>query len=602
MAGLLETLMQQGFAAPPDMGGFALDDAAKAKKVEEEYLRRLQRGSTAEALVAPNAKAAADLPFTPEPAFGAGAQPSPYGMLGSLDAAGQIGAQPAKPDLPPPTNDPAASEPVVFEGGVPLPRPRPEAANNPGAPLSLAPDDSKLRDAATLALGNAQRPAAAPAAAEAPESGGIGGMFKKLLDPANAPLLLSLAGGFSGAPSLGTGMRRAFSNAAAPAESLNKQRITQTSQKATVDALVAKGVPYKDAVAAALNPKIMDATAAKYYETKPFVPHKIGTDMMGNDIMGSFNPNNNKYYDAAGREIGGEGSAGGVGDAGAGMLAKGVKEYNQELPADEYKAQFSPAVQAQIEAYVNGDTMPTGNPRLKGSATKIKEWATLWGNKAGVPVNDAAFSGKRTMLNQVASSAPNSMGGILSNGKSAFQHLANLGDTFVELGNRSGPSLPGGSWVGRAANVVGNEILPTPETSGNLAAVRDNAGKYGTEATKFYAGTGGGVEERLSALKEVAAPGTLATEQAAYLKTEKNLMLGRLAEKESQLRDAMGEAWLAKHPVRTPQLQKDLERIDKNIARLESGAGKADDAAPAASVLPVGESTTINGVTIKRVK
>ena len=49
-------------------------------------------------------------------------------------------------DMPPPTNDPAAGEPQVFTGDVPLPRPRPASLGEPelssvnvGAPLSLAP-------------------------------------------------------------------------------------------------------------------------------------------------------------------------------------------------------------------------------------------------------------------------------------------------------------------------------------------------------------------------------------------------------------------------------------------------------------------------------
>jgi hypothetical protein len=73
----------------------------------------------------------------------------------------------------------------------------------------------------------------------------------------------------------------------------------------------------------------MKALASKYFEAKPRVPHKLGTDMMGNDIMGSFDPNTGRFYDAANNPIGGGtgGQGGSVIDPGAGMLAKGVTEY-----------------------------------------------------------------------------------------------------------------------------------------------------------------------------------------------------------------------------------------------------------------------------------
>lgn len=530
--------------------------------------------------------------------------------------------RPSTADLPPSTNDPMASEPQVFADGVPVPRPKPVSPATVPAPLSMAPAaDGAPPDGATLppnaapagpavpaAVGNPPPSAGlpAPGVSGAPGAapgdgglfGGMNGILGKIFDSNRAATMLALGSGLSGAPSFGTGMRRAFA-AAAPAVAADRANmLKQQGISETYKALVARGVPAQEALAAVYNPDIMKATAAKYFETKPRVPHKIGTDMMGNDIMGSFDPNKGTFFDAAGNQIGGGGGGANIPDSGAGMLAKGVTEINQELPADEYKAQFSPQVQAQMEAYDNGDTMPTGNPRIKGSATKVKEWTTLWGAKRGVPVSDATFSAKRTMNNQVASSAPNSMGGILSNGKSAFGHLATLAENFVDLGNRSGPDVPGGSWVGRAANKVGNEILPRPETSGKLEAVRDNAGKYGAEATKFYAGTGGGVEERLSALHGIASPGTLASEQAAYLKTEKGLMLERLDQKEAQIRDVMGDKWLEKHPIRTPNLQHSIDRIDQSIKRLETGTGPSPQSV--APSLQPGGSTVINGMTIKR--
>lgn len=488
---------------------------------------------------------------------------------------------------PPSTNDPLSGEPKFIGGAQSVDESGftnaygDQAGPARPAPLSLSPQGAPDE------LPENARPSQA---AQPPVPAGPS-IFDKIFDPNKAATYLALGAGFAGAPSIGTGMRRAFSNAV-PALAADRAQIQkQTTIADTYRALIKAGATPAEALAASQNPEVLKTISGKYFDDQ-LVPAKLGTDWLGNEIQGSFHKRSGKYYDAAGNLIGGSGGAdagqpgtGAAPGASGGMsspLAKGVKSYDAELPADEYKAQFSPEVQAAMEAYANGDTMPTANPRLKGFAPKVKEWAQLWGNKSGVPVSDSEFARKRTMQTQIASSSPNSMGGILSNGKSAFGHLANLAENFVDLGNRSGPDVPGGSWAGRTANVIGNQVVPTPETSGKLEAVRDNAGKYGAEATKFYAGTGGGVEERLSALHGIAQPGTLATEQAAYLKTEKGLMLERLAQKEAQIRDTMGEKWLSQHPVKTPDLQKHIDRIDASIRRLQAGEVGGSSAAPAA--------------------
>lgn len=510
---------------------------------------------------------------------------------GAAPVAGAMNAPPVVNDQPPATNDPTSGEPQVFQNGVPLPKPRPlipsETAG--GAPTDM----SAQSQTAGVDIPDKVAPAALTTPAEAPDFpkpragmfGSLGGIMGNILRPENAPLFLALGGGFAGAGSIGTGMRRAFSGAVPPAMQLAQLQKQEVSQATLFRALTQRGIPSSEAMAAVLDPDIKKGLIAKYFETKPFVPHKIGVDMYGNDIMGSFDPNTNRYFDAAGRPMasagGGGAVGGGTGSAPDGVLAKGVTEYNAELPADEYLSQFAPGVRAQIENYASGDTMPTGNPRIKGSGQKIKEWAQLWGTKAGVPVSDAAFSEKRKMRTDLGGSSPATMGGILSNGKSAFEHLANLGDKFVQLGNYSGPSIPGGAAIGATGNWIGNQMAPTPQTVGKLQAVRDNALKYGQESTKFYAGTGGGAAERTHALDEVASPTTNAEAQAAFMQTEKELMLGRLREKEAQIRNTLGDQYLAQHPVMDARTQNMVSRIDANIARLRGGGAAAPEAAPA---------------------
>lgn len=177
------------------------------------------------------------------------------------------------------------------------------------------------------------------------------------------------------------------------------------------------------------------------------------------------------------------------------------------------------------------------------------------------------WTSRHNMSNQIAASGNSSMGGILSNGKSSFKHLAEYTESAADLGNAS-HDFTGGSAMAAAQNYLGNKVFAGSDTSAKIKAINDNLGHYGQESTKFYAGTGGGVEERMNALKEMNPNTTSSEEMAAYAAKEKSLMLDRLREKESQIRDVMGEAYLQKHPVFTPELLKDIARIDANVLKL----------------------------------
>lgn len=248
-------------------------------------------------------------------------------------------------------------------------------------------------------------------------------------------------------------------------------------------------------------------------------------------------------------------------------LAPGVAKVNSTLSGEDYLGQFSPEVKAAVKNYLEGNTMPTGNPRQQGLATIVKTIAQKYGPEVGIPADDATFAARRKMQMDLASSAPNTSGGILSNGKSAFEHLANLSDKMVDLGNYSS-NLPFGGPASAAANYIGNVVAPTSDTKAKVGAFSDNALKYGQEATKFYAGSGGGEAERMNALKTLNPATTSSAEQAAYLQTEKELMVGRLKAKEAQIRDTLGQGYLDRHPVMTPDLSEVLNKIDANMAKL----------------------------------
>lgn len=344
-------------------------------------------------------------------------------------------------------------------------------------------------------------------------------------------------------------------------------------QQATAQALQKSGVPAPLSVAAALNPDVLKQIAPEYFGGYKLV--QTGESPVGKTFM--LQGPGGKLYPIGGTSgpgaisdgSGGGGSSGGIPGVGnTGMLASGVKQYNPNLSGEEYLAQFSPELQAAAKAYMNGDVMPTGNPRQQGIVTLAKTIAQKYGQDMGIPVNDQTFAEKRKMQTEIASSGQGTMGGILSNGKSAFEHLLNYSNKLAELNNASGPEVPGGGHLGTATNFVTNSLFPSPDTKAKIASVNDNGLRYGQESTKFYSATGGGEAERMNALRENNAKTTTAAEQAGFLQTEKELMLGRLRQKEAQIRNTLGQDYLNRHPVFDKNLQDMLDGIDKNIAQL----------------------------------
>lgn len=91
----------------------------------------------------------------------------------------------------------------------------------------------------------------------------------------NSGLLLALAAGFAGAPSFGTGMSRAFGNAA-PFAQVNQTRAEQqalVNQQAnlTARALMQRGAPAEEVAAAVRNPELMKALIGRYFPAKDLI-------------------------------------------------------------------------------------------------------------------------------------------------------------------------------------------------------------------------------------------------------------------------------------------------------------------------------------------
>lgn len=256
--------------------------------------------------------------------------------------------------------------------------------------------------------------------------------------------------------------------------------------------------------------------------------------------------------------------------------AAGPGGVNGDLHGEDFLKTIDPGKAETVKGIAEGRIPYPSGFIMK---TPYGQWLTQAVGQYEPGIDANIIAQRRKMQTDIAASSPNSIGGILSNGKSAFEHLAELSDKAVGLGSMNGPDIPGGGAMAHVGNYVGS-ALGTSDTKAKIGAFNQNALKYGQESTKFYAGTGGGEAERMNALKSLNPETSSGAEQAAFLENEKGLMLDRLRQKEAQIRDVLGDKYLQQHPVMTKELQSTIDRIDTNIARLRGGASNA---APAQS-------------------
>jgi hypothetical protein len=372
-------------------------------------------------------------------------------------------------------------------------------------------------------------------------------------------ILPALANGISG---LATGQRS------------DPVGVAQQAMNVTGRALLAKGVDPQTVQAAISNPELMKTLITQTYGpqtvqslgqgyvadkngkiTRAYTPEQndsFSIVQKGEDAMG------NKTYVKLNKATGEETPLSGGGSdtpTGLGDISKSGQEYLATLPKSEAEI---------VKGMIDGTISPPSSFALAKKA---------WTNRlAAAKTVDPSFDAnnwytRHKLSTDMASSGNSSMGGILANGKSAFAHLSDLSGSMADLGNAS-HDYPGGGTVAAVQNYLGNKALAGSDTLAKIKAINDNLGHYGQESTKFYSGTGGGVEERMNALKEMNPTTTSSEEMASYLAKEKSLMTDRLKQKEAQIRDTMGDGYLAKHPVFTPDLQQTLDTIDGNIAKL----------------------------------
>jgi hypothetical protein len=185
----------------------------------------------------------------------------------------------------------------------------------------------------------------------------------------------------------------------------------------------------------------------------------------------------------------GQGAA--TGDQSGGMLAPGV-QFDSSKTGDAYLGQFSPEVQAAVKSYINGDVMPTGNPRQQGIANVAKTIAQKYGQNTGIPVSDTLYAEKRKYRTELGTNSPNSAGGQAKAFNQGISHMVSLADNLEKLDNSNGLGIP---IVAQGVNAVRQGF------SNQQSAIADEAKALGQtiagEVGKLFSGSaGGGVHER----------------------------------------------------------------------------------------------------------
>lgn len=255
-----------------------------------------------------------------------------------------------------------------------------------------------------------------------------------------------------------------------------------------------------------------------------------------------------------------------------GMLAPGVTQLDPTLSGDDYLKQFSPEVQSAVKAYMNGDVMPSGNPRMQGMANQAKIIAQKYGADMGIPVSDATYSQRRTYRSQLGSNSPASAGGQAKAFSQGIEHMGHLADTLEKLDNSNGLGIP----------VVANAVNSIRQgTSTDQAAIADKASSIGQtlagEVGKLFSGSaGGGVHER-ELTRERFSTVKSKPQLAAALEGTLEMMQGGLTALEQRRDEVMGP----NSGIRfiTPETETKIAQIRSAIERLKGNEDKTEASA-----------------------
>jgi hypothetical protein len=257
----------------------------------------------------------------------------------------------------------------------------------------------------------------------------------------------------------------------------------------------------------------------------------------------------------------------------------------------DYAKQYPTEIQDAARAYMNGGTMPTGNPRNQGIATMAKMVAQKVAADLGRPdlADDTLYPQRRQMQVELAkTTSPQSVGGQITFGGTALGHLATYATDLAELHNVSGMLTPIGHGVNWLASLG-------PEQAGKINKATADAQHYGQEISKFYAGGPAGEAERNRFLG-IADPTTKTPQElAGVVRGERDLIPERYAQIRANIENVLGPEAAAKALARL-DVQGDMDKINRALARLDPTGmeAKALQNAPAPAATPQAAAPTVD--------
>ena len=236
--------------------------------------------------------------------------------------------------------------------------------------------------------------------------------------------------------------------------------------------------------------------------------------------------------------------------------------------AQTYEKQY-PGVTNRVEQLYRGEgAMPNkrANPIDGPAMALIQQIHPDW--------DMTQWTAKNKMQMGLSSSQPSSMGGRLNALRNAFDHLANTSDSAVEKGNYD----LGASVLSDPLNRI--KSLTTAQRDIGSKLERE-AVTYGGERTKFLTGSEGSEAERRAFLNSLGPDTAAPPQMAGTIEGEYTQLKSALLNQEQQVREQLGEDYLKKKPIITPDVRAALGRIEKNIQILRHGNSGAQSAQPA---------------------
>lgn len=347
------------------------------------------------------------------------------------------------------------------------------------------------------------------------------------------------------------------------------QGVALQQRAATYQALRDSGVSDAAARAAVLNPEILKTIAGAAFDTKPQFT-QVGEDMFGNKQFGFVQPGRMQVTPV--------GQAGGMGGA-LGASGPGSPGVDENKTGEDYLAQFPKIVQSAVRSYVNGESMPTGNPR-KGFVQSIKMIAQKYGQDIGLPADDTTFAARREMKTGLNRATPGSLGGQITFAGTSLGHLAEVAEKAANLDNWGGMGF---SLLARGENAArGMSTSQAAKVNDVNSAVQH----YGQEITKFYTGSPGGEAERMRFLNTMDSTKS-PQEIAGAIRAERDLIPSRLEQLKGQIQQTLGPQAAASYMARA-NLDKVIPRINAALAKLDPSGPEAKMAGAESGGLPSG--------------